>query len=717
MSGFDNEVVVSLGARLEPSTSQAIMLMQKNATDVSRINHEGDPEGAVSANPSSLCHDPVAGKVYIKDSGTGNTGWRDIAPDNVPVGGLAYFSTGNGDAYIGDKWLKLDGSILLQADYPLLFERLGYVNGPFTNFFTTTTVTGSVLSSVIYDGAKFVAAGSGGVLQTSTNGITWTLGASTTTYGINGISFNGSIYVVAAGPQALSSTNLVAWTTAQSNNVNSSLLAYGNSTYVVTNVNKFQSRSTDGINWTTKTPQGISMVFGNSRLVAAGNLSSIVTATDPDNLWRVVSANIGVAANINDLLYGGGLFVCCGNTSTVASSTDGYTWNATPSGAALAYNVCAFGAGVYVFGATTAGSYRTTSNFVTFTTSQNNTGVSVPNLAYGAGLFVSIVAGNIYTSTDGFTTPWTNAGAYSPGGSPNCLRYVNSLFIAGGAGGLYATSTNGTAWNASSPFGALVMRDVIFDGALYVASFSSGTVGSSTDALTWTTHTTLTNGILECIAFNGTKYYTGSTDNLVQSSTDLITWVRESNIPASLGDNLNSLSFGNGLFLSGTSAGKILSSTDGITWTSHNTLTSSPVGFAGGGGGLFYTGRSNSIATSTDLTTFTAAITGATTQTINFVEYVNGIYVAGGSAGYIRTSTDAHTWDQISTTITNQQTQAAAGSADTIVVVGNTGFLSYSPGTYPYDETTEFQLPTDAVAPITLEYPSNFRRSLYIRAA
>lgn len=76
MSGFDNEVVVSLGERLESSTPQAIMLMQKTATDVSKINYSGNPEGNVSANPASLCHDPTSGNVYYKASGTGNTGWQ-----------------------------------------------------------------------------------------------------------------------------------------------------------------------------------------------------------------------------------------------------------------------------------------------------------------------------------------------------------------------------------------------------------------------------------------------------------------------------------------------------------------------------------------------------------------------------------------------------------------------------------------------------------------
>lgn len=75
MAGFDNEVVFALGERLQASTAQAIMLMQQTATDVSSVNFTGDPNGSVAANPSSLSHDPSSGDVWVKATGTGNTGW------------------------------------------------------------------------------------------------------------------------------------------------------------------------------------------------------------------------------------------------------------------------------------------------------------------------------------------------------------------------------------------------------------------------------------------------------------------------------------------------------------------------------------------------------------------------------------------------------------------------------------------------------------------
>lgn len=75
MAGIDNTIIFSSGERLTESTATDIIRMQETSDSVSRINYEGDPEGVISANPSSLCHDPVSGNIYFKQTGTGNTGW------------------------------------------------------------------------------------------------------------------------------------------------------------------------------------------------------------------------------------------------------------------------------------------------------------------------------------------------------------------------------------------------------------------------------------------------------------------------------------------------------------------------------------------------------------------------------------------------------------------------------------------------------------------
>jgi hypothetical protein len=84
MSGFDNEVMYAPGERLTSSSTQDISLMQKTGTDVSRVNHVGDPNLAVAANPSSLSHDPTTGFLWLKVSGTGITTWQRLFPSPTP---------------------------------------------------------------------------------------------------------------------------------------------------------------------------------------------------------------------------------------------------------------------------------------------------------------------------------------------------------------------------------------------------------------------------------------------------------------------------------------------------------------------------------------------------------------------------------------------------------------------------------------------------------
>jgi pectin methylesterase-like acyl-CoA thioesterase len=80
MAGIENKIFFGEGLKLQPSSSDSILRMQENIDDVSTINHTGDPEGVVSANPSSISHDPVSGNIYLKQTGTGNTGWINLTP-------------------------------------------------------------------------------------------------------------------------------------------------------------------------------------------------------------------------------------------------------------------------------------------------------------------------------------------------------------------------------------------------------------------------------------------------------------------------------------------------------------------------------------------------------------------------------------------------------------------------------------------------------------
>lgn len=103
MSGFNNEVLYAVGERLQTSSAQAITIMQDTLNDpgftnVSRINYVGNPNGVVSANPSSISHDPTSGFLWLKVSGTGTTVWSKIVAS--PVSGFIQTLTGNSGGVI-----------------------------------------------------------------------------------------------------------------------------------------------------------------------------------------------------------------------------------------------------------------------------------------------------------------------------------------------------------------------------------------------------------------------------------------------------------------------------------------------------------------------------------------------------------------------------------------------------------------------------------------
>lgn len=93
MAGIGNAILFAQGLRLQPSTSPDIVQMQKTVNDVSSINFTGDPNGNVSANPSSMCHDPSAGNVYLKQTGTGNTGWVAVGAATILTAQVTLTST------------------------------------------------------------------------------------------------------------------------------------------------------------------------------------------------------------------------------------------------------------------------------------------------------------------------------------------------------------------------------------------------------------------------------------------------------------------------------------------------------------------------------------------------------------------------------------------------------------------------------------------------
>ena len=79
MAGSRSNVHFAEGFRLQSTSSAKYPIMQKLISDVGIINNSGAPEGIVSANPGSICHDRANGDLYVKKTGTGTSGWILLA--------------------------------------------------------------------------------------------------------------------------------------------------------------------------------------------------------------------------------------------------------------------------------------------------------------------------------------------------------------------------------------------------------------------------------------------------------------------------------------------------------------------------------------------------------------------------------------------------------------------------------------------------------------
>jgi hypothetical protein len=188
-------------------------------------------------------------------------------------------------------------------------------------------------------------------------------------------------------------------------------------------------------------------------------------------------------------------------------------------------------------------------------------------------------------------------------------------------------------------------------------------------AITWTQRQNANNGNVQfdSIATNGSTIYVavGQLGYLYSSTDSGITWASRT---SGFGSNqIQSVTYGNGIFVAVGNNGTITSSTDGITWT--------------------------------------ARTAGVSTNTLNCVEYVNNVFIAvgagaAGGTGGITTSTDGITW-------TKRTTPASTSPNLFSIAYGNgyyvaVGQFSTTAGIYSTNFTTWTALPTSL--PSTMNY-------------
>jgi hypothetical protein len=173
-----------------------------------------------------------------------------------------------------------------------------------------------------------------------------------------------------------------------------------------------------------------------------------------------------------------------------------------------------------------------TSSGVFTNRSTETASVAINQIAYnGSNLWVAVGAsGYLATSTNG--TTWTSRTSGFGANSITSVAFGNGLWVAVGAAGTLTTSTDGTTWTArTSNMSTNQINHVIYANGYFVAvgagggSTNTGGIISSTDGLTWTRKSqTLTVGdTYGCVNWNGTNWQVGavlSTNNTLSAGSD-----------------------------------------------------------------------------------------------------------------------------------------------------------------------------------------------------
>lgn len=484
--------------------------------------------------------------------------------------------------------------------------------------------------------------------------------------------------------------------------------------------------STDLINWTTKISGDNSLKklrflekLSTGEYVASGEYAStgptgapFYSSSDSGVTWVSPDLFSSPSRTILAVTYGfvggiGNRYILAGETpagqsairqaNSLTSQEFGIPGN--PQTTATVYDVKYYN-NVFVL-AESSGNIRTTTDFITYTT-RASVGTTLTKIRYLNNVYIAVgLSGAMRTSTDLIT--WT---ARNTGTTQEILdiSYLDNLWVIYGTLGMFRTSTNLIAWNAITSNTSSDIAALLYDGTKYiyfgkpVTNFSSslstwnsitlpsssritynndrfhligpsGLLRTSTDGFAWTTLTSMTTSTINSVTFGNGLYLYGGSGGAINQSSDGVNWGTGIAFTSSL---IRGIAYGNGLYVYVGNGGVAGYSANGLTWTAITTLTSqfstaireviydgTRFIAVGNGAGPF-------IATSTNASSWTVNSFGISTVP-NTINYLNGLYIIGGSSGVLATSTDLVTWTQRVTNTTR-----------------NIGNISYGNGRYVF---------------------------------
>ena len=480
-------------------------------------------------------------------------------------------------------------------------------NSIFISQAVKTNLYAGSLNSVDYDlsSALLVAVGDGGGIITSTNGSTWAVQDTPTSYRLNAVKYTSDQWIAVGDySTVLISLDGTSWGYGYTDSFRA---AANNNTYFVFVGDGGLAYSVDGTandnsnlvilnTGTTNTLNDILYTSYNTLFVAVGINGTIVTSGNNGGTWTTCTS--GTTEDLQKVFYDGTLFIAVGTTGKILTSSDAITWTARTSGTTEnLYGVSKFNTSYIAVG--TNGKILTSSNGTTWATgtsgvSDDLESIAVANL--GGGSYVGVIvgtAGSILRSTNG--TSWTiqTSGVTDDFHGVQYITYTansiaKSYFFAVGNNGAIVYSTNGTTWVVQDQLQAFGLTSHLFNVYYGINSFwivgsvgytsvygsdltESETMTQQSLSILYSNTTAFSGPALQGITYGNSKYVIVGQFDTILASTDgqnFISQTGRSFASARLNTaTIYDVIYIDSKFIAVGNLGLILQSTNGVYWT------------------------------------------------------------------------------------------------------------------------------------------------------
>jgi hypothetical protein len=547
------------------------------------------------------------------------------------------------------------------------------------------------LEHIVFHNGRYVAAGQGGSILTSTNATNWIamdLGNRYTALGL--AAGNGRFAALIAEDETyfvLTSTDGLAWTP---NIVPGfaylTTISFEEGYFHVWGATASgqtqRGESVDGGAWRLQFTAGLSspprsIAYGAGMYIAAG-YGQLFDAADGVHFTARPAGG-----TLNRVRYLSGIFVATGSDGTLFTSTDaGRHWRPHYCGVRGQFRGIAYGDlrfiavcenGIVAYSLDSGASWFTGTISVQGALMTQDLG---DILFDGTRFVICGHDGVLLTSTSG--SIWTKQ---RQGGLADLkgVAYNNGVFVAVGNGAL--TSSNGVDWTPPQNLGGA--NGIIFADGRFVAVGNGGGIATSSNGFNWSGGPTAPANDLLAITFGNDTYVAVGTIGSLVTSSNAFLWTSQPIAPPHLTD-LTGVAFGRGMFVTvggyfapdGNAV--IASSSDAKTWTLANVAAPHflrDVVFTGNE--FVAVGDDGFNLYSTNGINWSGSNVAAPFQNLRHVTTVAGRVIAVGDNGTILSTRVLTNWDQHASTLSGDLYGIAFGQSK-LVAVGKAGTIAQS---------------------------------------